>query len=67
MNYRINCKNIDIFVKIEGILYNEFPYLKDYNTYFMNREKIVKRFKTVDENKIKNEDYVLLCFFKENM
>lgn len=67
VNYRINCKNIDIFVKIEGILYNEFPYLKDYNTYFMNREKIVKRFKTLDENKIKNEDYVLLCFFKENM
>jgi len=67
VNYRINCKNIDIFVKIEGILYNEFPYLKDYNTYFKNRGKIVKRFKTLDENKIKNEDYVLLCFFKENM
>ena len=67
MNYPISCKNTDIFVEIEGKLYNIFPELKDCNTYFMIRSKIVKRFKTLDENKIKNGDCVFLCYFNDNI
>ena len=52
------CKNTDTFIKLEEKLNNDFPKLKDYETYFEVNGRRIKRFKTLDENKIKNNDIV---------
>ena len=64
-NYAVVCKNTDLFVRLEERLYNEYPKFKDYETYFEVRTKRIKRFKTLDENKIKNGD-VINVFIAEN-
>ena len=57
-HYNIVCKNTDLFVKLEEKLYNDYPQFKDYETYFEVKTKRIKRFKTLDENNIKNNDIV---------
>ena len=57
-HYNLICKNIDLFVSLEKRLYKDFPKFKDYNTYFEVNGHSIKRFKTMDENKIKNNDII---------
>ena len=57
-HYNIVCKNTDIFIRLEEKLYNDFPQFKDYETYFTIKTKRIKRFKTLDENNIQNNDVV---------
>ena len=57
-NYSLVCKNTDLFVRLEERLYQEFPQFKDYDTYFKVNTKIIKRFKTLDENHIKSNDVI---------
>ena len=57
-HYSLPCKNTDLFVRLEERLYNEYPQFKNYETYFEVRTKRIKRFKTLDENKIKNGDVI---------
>ena len=57
-HYSLVCKNTDLFVRIEERLYEDFPDFKEYETYFEVRTKRIKRFKTLDENKIKNGDVI---------
>ena len=57
-HYSLVCKNTDLFVKLEERLYNEFPQFKNFETYFEVRTRRIKRFKTLDENKIKNKDLI---------
>ena len=57
-HYCLICKNTDLFVRLEERLYNDFPQFKNYETYFENKTKRIKRFKTLDENKIKNKDVI---------
>ncbi len=35
VNYAISCKNTDLFVKLEEKLNNDYPQLKDKETYFL--------------------------------
>ena len=58
------CKNTDIFVRIEEMLYNEYPEYKDLNTYFTVNGHVVKRFRTIKENNIKNKDKILLNIYE---
>jgi hypothetical protein len=60
IDYSIPCKNTTTFVKIEEKLYDEYPELKDFNTYFTVNGRIVKRFKSMLENNIRNHDKILL-------
>ena len=55
-----SCKDTDIFVRIEEKLYNQYPEYKEYNTYFTVNGCILKRFKSIKENGIKNFDKILL-------
>ena len=64
-NYSLPCKNTDLFVRLEEKLYNEYPKYKNYETYFEVKTKRIKRFKTLDENKIKNGD-IINVFIVEN-
>ena len=57
-HYNLICKNVDLFVTLEARLYNDFPRYKEYNPYFTVNGRAIKRFKTMDENKIKNNDII---------
>ena len=58
------CKNTDIFVRIEEMLYDEYPEFKDLNTYFTVNGRVVKRFRNLQENNIKNKDKILLNIYE---
>ena len=57
-HYNLICKNTDLFVRVEERLYNDFPQFKDYETFFNVKGKRIKRFKTIADNKIKNNDVI---------
>ena len=58
MNYSLVCKNTDLFVRLEERLYNDFPQFKNYETYFEVNTRRIKRFKTLEENNIKNKNII---------
>ena len=57
-HYNLICKNNDLFVSLEERLYKDFPKFKEYNTLFKVNDKTIKRFKTIDENNIQNNDVI---------
>jgi hypothetical protein len=62
-HYSIICKNTDIFNTIENKLYNAFSeYSETENYFFVNGGKINK-VKTLEYNKIKNNDLIILNKF----
>lgn len=64
-NYSLACKNTDLFVRLEERLNEDFPELKNNETYFEVEARRIKRFKSLDDNKIKNND-IISIFFIEN-
>ena len=58
------CKKDDVFVRIEEKLYNEYPDFKDLNTYFTVNGRVVKRFRSMLENDIRNNDKILLNIYE---
>ena len=54
------CKNTDIISRLEEKLYNEYPQYKEYNTYLTVNGNLIKRFKTLDENGIKDGNIILV-------
>ena len=64
VNHAIPCKNTDIFVKLEEELYDEYPEYKEVNTYFTSGGNVIKRFKSIQENNIKNHDKILLNIYE---
>ena len=62
-NYSIICKNTDTFVRLEEKLYNDYPEYKDKETYFIKNGYKIKRFKSLDENNIKNNDVLMLYIY----
>ena len=63
--YPISCKSNDIVVKVEQQLYDEFPQYKDYHTYLSCNGNIIKRFKTMEENGIKNGNTIIVNIYGE--
>ena len=59
-NYSIICKNSDVFNQLENKLYEEFPVLKNIQTYFIFNGKIIEKYKTLEENKIKDNAVIIL-------
>ena len=64
IKHEMTCKKTDLFVKLEEKLYEDFPQYKNYVTFFKNDTNSILRFKTMEENKIKNNDIITL-FIKE--
>ena len=64
MIYPIDCNNNDSIVKLEEELYNEYPKYKDYNTYLTVNGKIIKRFKTIEENGIKKCNAIMVNIYE---
>ena len=59
-NFNLVCKNTDLFIKLEERLYKEYPHYKDCETYFEVEGRRIKRFKILDENKIKTKAVINL-------
>ena len=57
-HYSLPCKNTDLFVRLEEKLYDDFPQYKNHEIYFEVKTRRIKRFKTIEENKIKNNDVI---------
>jgi len=58
--YPIICKNKDIFIKIENLLYDEYPeYKGQKNEFFINGNKINKN-GSLEENNIKDKSVIIL-------
>ena len=57
-HYSIPCKNTDIFIRLKEKLNNDIPQLKEHETYFESNGRRLKRFKTLDENKLKSNDII---------
>ena len=56
----ISCKKTDILVKIEEKIYHEYPEYKDYNTYLTVNKNVINRFKTLEENGIKDGNTIIV-------
>jgi len=57
-SYCLTCKNTDLFVRLEERLYKDFPDLTNFEIFFEVNARRIKRFKTIEENKIKNNDII---------
>ena len=59
-NYCVACINQDLFAEVEEKFYKQFPELRNTNNVYLVDGNEVLRFKTIEENKIKNSYPVLL-------
>jgi len=64
INYPIVCNEKDSISRLEEELYNEYPSFKDYNTFLTCHGVMLKRFRTVGENKIKKGDVILVNIYQ---
>ena len=62
-HYSIRCKNTDIFVRLEEKIYKNYPEYKEKETYFIKDGDKIKRFKSLDENNIKDNDVLMLYIY----
>ena len=59
--YPIACKNTTPFIKVEEKLYEEYPEFKETENYYIFNGTKIKRFKTIEENKITKGSKIILC------
>ena len=59
-HYSIICKNTDIFNTIENKLYDAFPEYSETENYFLFKGNKINKVKTLEYNKIKNNDLIIL-------
>ena len=64
-HYSLVCKYRDLFVKLEERLYNDYPKFKEFETCFEVNGKRIKRFLSLEQNKIKNNDVINLFVNEE--
>ena len=65
IHHSIICKNTEKFTTIEHKLYEKYPeYLESENYFLINGNK-VNKYKSLDENKIKNSDIIFMFNYDE--
>ena len=65
--YSLICKNTDTINKIEAEIYKEYPNLSETQNFFLCKGKILNKFKTFDENQIKNGDSIIINQMKNSI
>ena len=60
IHYSIPCIGNNTFAEVEEKLYQQFPQYRETNNIFLSGGSVVLRFKTIDENKIKDGDKIQL-------
>ena len=59
-NYSMACRPMDLFSSLEERLYQDFPKYKNVKKIFMVHANRISESKTLEENKIKNNDIISL-------
>ena len=54
------CKNTTKFIKLEEEICSSYPEYKEIDFYFTANGNIIDKYKTMEENKIKNNDIIIL-------
>ena len=65
INFDTIVKNTDSFAKLEASLYEKYPKYKNTENYFLVNGKKLNRHRTLEENKIKDNDILTLGVFDE--
>ena len=65
INFTLVAKNKDTFSRIEEIIYNKYPQYKETENIFLLNGNKVNRHKTLEQNKIKNNDIITLTIFED--
>ena len=60
MFYSIICKNTQKFIELEKKLYKDYPEYSKSDNYFMINGNRVDKTKSLDGNKIRNNDVIIL-------
>jgi len=60
INFSTFAKPNDNFTKIENILYDNYPNYREFENYFLVNGNKINRNKTIEQNKIKNNDIITL-------
>ena len=60
IHYSVICKNTDKFNTIENILYEAYPEYMELENYFTVNGNKINKYKSLEFNKIKNHDIILL-------
>ena len=60
MHYSVICKNTEKFIELEKKLYKDYPEYSKSDIYFMINGNKVNKDKSLDENKIRNSDIIIL-------
>jgi len=59
------CKNTDKFTKIEYLLYEIYPEYMESENYFIANGNKINKYKSLEENDIKNSDIITLNKFDD--
>jgi len=59
-NFKVIAKNKDKFSKLEENVYDKYPKYKDTDNFFIVNGSRINRHRTLEENKIKNNDILTL-------
>ena len=65
INFNTFAKKSDLFTKLETILYEYYPKYKGTDNYFLVNGKRVSKLKTIEDNKINDNDILTLGIFDE--
>ena len=60
IHYSMVCKNTDTIHNLEVELYKEYPQFSETDNYFICKGKVLNKFHTFQNNKIKNGDVIVL-------
>ena len=60
MMFPMICKQSDLISRLEEKLYKEYPKYKDINTNLTVNGEVIKRFKTIEENKIHKGNVIIV-------
>ena len=66
INYSLFCTNFEVFAEVEEKLYQKFPQYRETNNCFFSNGTQILRFKTIEENKLKNDKTVILVVPSED-
>ena len=60
IHFSIICKNTTSFNRIEEKIYKDYPEYLEIENYFLVNGNKINKYKTMEENKIKNSDIIVL-------
>ena len=63
-HYNLACRKTELFIRLEEKLINDFPVLRENELNFQVNTRKIKRYKTLEENNIKNNDIINLSLIE---